>query len=159
MYKRVFRWVFWVLTVILMITIFCFSAQKAEVSQKTSEGFTKKVLSTFQNFNKLPEPKQEQIVYNVQFSVRKAAHFSVFAALGTMMMSAMYLTFDKKRLWLYTYIISTLYAVSDEIHQYFVPGRACRIGDMILDSMGVTAGILVVMIICLLYKIKKRRMQ
>jgi VanZ family protein len=159
MYKRVFRWVFWVLTVILMITIFCFSAQKAEVSQKTSEGFTKKVLSTFQSFNKLPEPKQDQIVYNVQFSVRKAAHFSVFAALGTMMMSAMYLTFDKKRLWLYTYIISTLYAVSDEFHQYFVPGRACRIGDMILDSMGVTAGILVVMIICLLYKIKKRRMQ
>ena len=34
-----------------------------------------------------------------------------------------------------------VYAVSDEIHQYFVPGRACMLRDMLLDTCGSLAGI------------------
>ncbi|MBR6765204.1 MAG: VanZ family protein, partial [Clostridia bacterium] len=107
MCRKIFSCVAWVLTAILMVTIFCFSHQVAEESQETSESFTKKVLSTVKAFNQLPEIRQEQIVEDIQFSVRKTAHFSVFASLGALMLSAMYLTFNAKRLWLYTYIIST----------------------------------------------------
>lgn len=35
-----------------------------------------------------------------------------------------------------TVIICFLYALSDEIHQYFVPGRACRVFDVIVDTSG-----------------------
>lgn len=35
-----------------------------------------------------------------------------------------------------TVIICFLYALSDEIHQYFVPGRACRVFDVIVDTAG-----------------------
>ncbi len=157
MCRKIFSCVAWVLTVALMVTIFCFSHQAAEESQETSESFTKKVLSTVKAFNQLPEIRQEQIVEDIQFSVRKTAHFSVFASLGALMLSAMYLTFNAKRLWFYTYIISTAYAVCDEIHQYFIPGRACMVGDMVLDSMGVMAGILLVMIIRTLYIIRKNK--
>ncbi len=34
-------------------------------------------------------------------------------------------------------IISILYGVLDELHQYFVPGRACTLFDMGIDSFGV----------------------
>lgn len=39
--------------------------------------------------------------------------------------------------------ISSLYAATDEIHQLFVPGRSDQMSDVILDSAGAMAGILV----------------
>lgn len=36
----------------------------------------------------------------------------------------------------YTILICFLYAAGDEIHQYFVPGRACRMLDILIDTSG-----------------------
>ena len=41
-----------------------------------------------------------------------------------------------KKVILITVVICFLYALSDEIHQYFVPGRACRILDVLIDTSG-----------------------
>lgn len=40
------------------------------------------------------------------------------------------------RMFLITVAICFLYAISDEIHQYFVPGRACRVFDVLIDTSG-----------------------
>ena len=40
------------------------------------------------------------------------------------------------------WVIGTVYAVSDEVHQLFVEGRSCEVRDMLLDSAGVAAGVL-----------------
>ena len=132
MCKKVFRIVFWVLTVLIMVLIFLFSSQEAVNSQNTSEGFTKRILSLSNKFNSLTELEQQNIIVNVQYFVRKAAHFSVFASLGLCLFSAINLTFKNRFLWLYSFLISALYAISDEVHQLFVLGRSCRIGDMLL---------------------------
>lgn len=157
MCKKIFKWVFWILTVLIMVMIFLFSAQEAVKSQKTSENFTKKVLSVSKNFKEMPEIKQNIVVEKVQFSVRKAAHFSVYTLLGISLLSAMQLSFKKRFLWLYSYVIATFYAVTDEFHQLFVIGRSCRVGDMFIDSMGALSGILIVLIITTLYKNKKAK--
>ena len=34
-------------------------------------------------------------------------------------------------------IIALVYAVSDEFHQLFVPGRACSFSDFLVDSAGI----------------------
>lgn len=47
----------------------------------------------------------------------------------------------------------TLYAVTDEFHQYFVPGRCCDWKDMCIDSAGVATGCL----LCLLVVLKLTR--
>lgn len=140
-----------------MVMIFIFSQQEAVKSQKTSESFTKKVLSISKSFKELPEIKQNIVVEKVQFSVRKAAHFSIYTLLGISLLSAMLLTFKKRFLWLYSYIIATVYAICDEIHQLFIMGRSCQVGDMFIDSMGALSGILIVLIITTLYKNKKAK--
>ena len=155
MCKKIFKWVFWILTILIMVAIFLFSHQEAVKSQNTSESFTKKVISISKSFKELPEIKQNMVVENVQFSVRKLAHFSVYTFLGISLLSAMQLTFKKRFLWLYSFVICALYAISDEIHQLFIAGRSCRIGDMFIDSMGALSGILIVLIITLLYKYQK----
>jgi len=35
-----------------------------------------------------------------------------------------------------------LYAITDEFHQYFVPGRSAEIRDVLIDSSGAFIGIL-----------------
>ena len=41
-------------------------------------------------------------------------------------------------------LISYLYALSDELHQAFVPGREGKIIDTIIDLLGIVIGIIVV---------------
>lgn len=43
-------------------------------------------------------------------------------------------------------IIGILYATSDEIHQAFIPGRGPLFTDVLIDTMGVTLGILLVLL-------------
>lgn len=51
-------------------------------------------------------------------------------------------------LWsLLAWAFGTIYAISDEFHQYFVPGRSCEFRDMCIDSAGVAVGCIICMII------------
>ncbi len=45
----------------------------------------------------------------------------------------------------YSYMFGVLYALSDEIHQYFVPGRTCDPRDFLVDSIGLLVGMLILM--------------
>jgi len=38
-------------------------------------------------------------------------------------------------------LIAVLYAISDELHQLFVPGRSCALYDLMLDFFGVLVGV------------------
>ena len=40
------------------------------------------------------------------------------------------------------YFNPTLIAATDEFHQLFVPGRGARVTDVLIDSLGAAAGIL-----------------
>ena len=85
-------------------------------------------------------PKLEVNVFN--HMVRKYAHFFAYMILGILSVNALYLNGikDRKAI-LYSFIISFLYAVSDEIHQIFVPGRAGQVMDVVIDSLGGIIGI------------------
>ncbi len=37
----------------------------------------------------------------------------------------------------YSLIISMVFAISDEFHQYFIPGRSAEIGDILADFTGI----------------------
>jgi len=58
---------------------------------------------------------------------------------------------------LISFVFGVTYAITDEVHQYFVPGRSCEIKDVCIDGSGVLFGIVIVSLNILLYnKIKKR---
>ncbi|MBP3443041.1 MAG: VanZ family protein [Clostridia bacterium] len=51
-----------------------------------------------------------------------------------------------------------LYAVSDEVHQYFVPERACRVFDIFVDTCGAMTGIgIFLLFIFIISKIVKKK--
>ena len=50
------------------------------------------------------------------------------------------------------FLLAVAYAISDEIHQFFVPGRSCQIKDVLIDSCGAAVGIGLVFISIKTYK-------
>ena len=50
-----------------------------------------------------------------------------------------------------TLFIGLLYAISDEFHQTFSPGRTPKVTDVYIDMLGVILGTLVVLLVIKLY--------
>ena len=74
------------------------------------------------------------------FIVRKLAHFSLFFILAT----SIYL-FSKS--YILSLSLSSLYAIFDEFHQYFVPGRSCELRDMLIDISGVVIALIIIKLV------------
>lgn len=115
--------------VAVLITIFVLSAQNGEKSSSTSGFFTELIEAIF------GQPADEAII-------RTLAHFCEFAGLGFLMCNFLFALKDKLKPIL-SILLSCAYAVTDEIHQYFVPDRACQLSDFAVDSAGIVLGVTV----------------
>ena len=67
--------------------------------------------------------------------LRKLAHLSEYAVLGALLQRAL----SRSGL---AVLIGALYATSDEIHQHFVRGRHAAWYDVVIDTVGVTIGVI-----------------
>ena len=81
------------------------------------------------------------------FLVRKTAHFTEYAILGALFYLNL-IQFPKlnsriKKL-LLPILFSFLYAITDEIHQIFVPGRSAQFRDVLIDTLGASFGCLLI---------------
>ena len=132
-----------------MVLIFCFSAQDATASSKTSGAVVKKLCETFYpKFGDISGEKQATIISSFQFIARKSAHFLIYVVLGNLSILAV---ISYKRLKfsvrpLIAAAICLFYAASDEFHQLFVPGRAGLVTDVCIDSAGALLGILLFLV-------------
>ncbi len=147
--------VLWVLVIAWMIIIFGMSSSTAEQSSEQSDGFIRTVLSVF--FEKI----DDSLVDGLHNAVRKLAHFAEYAILGLLLSLAVGCHINKllPRFFI-AFAIGAVYAVSDEIHQIFVPGRAGMIEDVLLDSAGVAIGAAFVALCAIfIIKFKSRKMK
>lgn len=128
-FKKIFPWL---LVGIWMAIIFYLSHQPATSSNKLSSGITEWIIGMVEGV--LPNLNFDLRALN--HIIRKNAHFIAYFILGLLVVNA------KKRIYL-AFLICVLYAISDEFHQLFVPGRAGQIKDVFIDSAGALTGILV----------------
>ncbi len=162
--KTVLRIVLWAAVIAWMGLIFSFSVETAAESTETSGGFIAFFMEKWlPGFTDLSPAEQTAKIESVTFFVRKSAHFCVFAVLGFLTHAAL-LSSDVRglRAFLSASVIGALYAVSDEIHQTFVPGRAGMVRDVLLDTAGVLTGaaalwVLVYVFLKLKHKKSRRR--
>ena len=86
-------------------------------------------------------------------ALRKTGHVAEYAALGVLLGRALLLTWCEKgsierpsrsllrQAWQLGVVLSTLYAISDEFHQSFVPQRGAHIEDVMIDALSATAAL------------------
>lgn len=145
------------LVIAVMVMIYCFSAQTGVESGAMSGRITTWVLNlVIPDFADFAPEKQEAIRSAVGLIIRKLAHFSEYALLGFSLM--LHITQLQKKIavrlpWLWAWSIGTLYAASDEFHQGFVAGRGPSVVDVMIDSAGVIAGVL--LLCAVLHKLGK----
>lgn len=147
------------LLVFWCVLIFVFSAQNAENSSKTSGAVVTRVVETvYPDYKTLPKEKQQSITDTVTVMVRKTAHFSEYFVLGVFafLTAVAYTKWGLKWRCATAFAFCVLYSVRDEWHQYFVVGRACRVTDMLIDSMGSLAAVILLLVIT--QKIKNSRL-
>lgn len=131
--------------VLIMVMIFCFSAQTGEESGEMSGRITRWVVAVFvPEWEELPVAEQEELCSTVGLFIRKGAHFTEYALLGFFLMLHIRQICKRTRVllpWLWAWGIGTLYAASDEFHQSFVGGRGPAVTDVLIDSCGVAVGV------------------
>ncbi len=157
--KNTKRIIMWLLVVLVMAGIYFMSAQTAPESNALSGKTIRTILLIFmQDFPALTLADQTVIIASMQSVIRDAAHVLVYSLLGALCMLAL-LTYDckMKTRMLTTLIFGIGYAFIDELHQYFVSGRAFEFYDILLDGCGLLLGIIMVSIVYrLIYHAGKR---
>lgn len=127
-----------------MVLIFYFSSQPATESNELSVGITEMIVEQAEQVSSI-------LTFNiVSFNhiVRKSAHFFLYLVLGVLVMSS-FRKSKANKIWMIgkAIFVCVLYAISDEIHQLFVPGRGARVMDVFIDSTGAIVGVLVYLLI------------
>lgn len=139
----------WLMVIALMVMIYTFSSQVAEESNQVSKGVTEKIVEVINNTF-----ESEVTVSTLNHTIRKSAHFIIYMILGFLLMNAMVRgKLSIQYSYIVSFLISVLYAISDEVHQHFVPGRGPGIKDVVIDAMGALMGITIFL---LMYKVTNK---
>ncbi len=144
-HKTWIRWISTGITVILMAGIFFFSAQRVE-SGDLSDSVADKVMDAdifdFSIFSAVSSGRKTVDLF-VKQMVRKVAHVILYLALGFSLRVCLESWLGKRKgLMISSALIGIMYGATDELHQLFVPGRSGELSDVILDGLGVLAGVL-----------------
>lgn len=124
---------------IWMFIIFGFSKESGGESSSLSLTVTRKIVDIIDFNDNMSEEEYEHMVSVLHNPVRKAAHMSEYAILAFLIYIPLLLNVRFKKIYGYflaTISICLIYAITDETHQLFVPGRDGRITDVIIDTIG-----------------------
>lgn len=147
MKKNILRTILMLLLLSTFFIIFGFSSQNGEKSGNISKKITEEIITRIPQIQEKEQNEREAISLRIEKVIRKIAHFSIYTAVGLLLM-ALLSTFEmkEKNRIIMSLIIGIIYASSDEIHQSFVPERSPMITDVMIDTMGVMLGILLIML-------------
>jgi VanZ family protein len=126
-------WLSWILVIIWILLIYYMSSQVARTSSGLSSLFVEPIRPYAPGFT-------EVIITTL---VRKSAHIFQYFVLGILVFNVLCeYKLSSKKLVGYSILFAGLYAITDEIHQAFVPGRSAELRDVFIDTIGASLGVL-----------------
>lgn len=155
-YRKIF---FLTLTILWMTVIFWFSSVPADESSQMSLSAGRLAARIFiPNYGDWSLEEQNAFAEKIDYPVRKMAHAGEYIVLGVLMLSTVnnFLVWSYVRKGLAAWMLTAFYAATDEFHQLFVAGRSGQLSDVLLDSVGAAAGILLCMTVMRLAKHQTR---
>lgn len=121
-----------------MALIFGFSAQSGEESGGLSALIAQPITDAIAAWQGVEDTAA--LYLQVDGFIRSTAHFSEYAVLGCLLTMALH-HFGVQWRWL-PWGLGVVYAILDEWHQSFSPGRVCDPKDVLVDACGVLSGVL-----------------
>ncbi len=131
----------WAAVAACMGVIFYLSHQPSDESAELSMAVMNGVFAIF--------AKLAEFIGHEAF--RTIAHGLEYCGLGALLFHAFLQTTGKAKPFI-CFAVAAGYALTDEIHQIFIPGRAFQISDIAVDAVGAAAGIAVCVCIYIIVK-------
>lgn len=167
------RWIPLIISVVAVLAMFVFifwmSAKPADESDSLSLGLIGRFIGFIvPGYGQMPFDEQMYWQHALNTPIRKLAHFTEYAVLGMLMLNAVMQvervsgrskpngSTGSRRAAAIAWVLCTIYAITDEIHQLYVPGRTGKPLDVLIDSSGVLAGVLLA---ALAFHIVRKRRQ
>lgn len=158
-----------ILTLIWMAVIFFMSAQPGDTSGNISGSVSHLFMKIwnvlfFRGWN---ETEVLQMAEVWDYPIRKLAHMTEFGILAVLVFWTLgaYRRFANAPgrevfglKYILAWLFAVIYAITDEVHQLFVPDRAGVFTDVLIDSAGAAIGLLVVCGVQLMLR-KRREMK
>lgn len=142
-----------ILIIVWMGIVFGFSNQRGTKSSNTSRKVT---VAVIQAVSDKTIEENEPLIENAEKVIRKLAHYTIYTIGGFLIMNYAYTTSHKtKEKVFYSIAFGAGYAVTDELHQFFVSGRSARVFDVCIDTLGVITGIAIYFLIMKAIKVVK----
>lgn len=143
--RRILQFVAAILLILLYRVIFSFSGQDGAHSTGVSRVVSKKCVDVMEvvSHKEWTQSDKYHMTLRIEHPLRKTAHFCEYACMGILIYLVLLQCQKRKRLYLFILLWVFLSAASDEIHQYFVPGRSGCLADVLLDTCGGLCGIIV----------------
>ncbi|MGL5243934.1 MAG: VanZ family protein [Sarcina sp.] len=138
----------WALMIAWMLIIFYMSHQPSNISSKQSENIV-------YLFNLIGLDLSSYFGELATLIIRKVAHFTEYMILYIFIYNVMKYYIKNKSIYIYSLIFTFSYACTDEIHQLFVVGRSGQFKDVLIDTCGGIAGLLLISIKNNLKKLKR----
>ena len=140
-FKRV---LFLIMLVIAFYVIFNFSAQNGEESGSLSRKVTEIMVELVSKIKTMDINRKLHWIAKLEPIIRKLAHFGVYTVVGFSAMGVL-CTFDMQNIFKFitSFGVGIIYAITDEFHQYYIPGRNASVVDVCIDSLGVLTGIFI----------------
>lgn len=142
----------WLLVILWAGVIFYLSSRTADESTIQSQT----VIGSFSRIFLGTVIEDEVVLSNIDGIVRESAHAVEYAIFSVFIYIAVFTTLcvNEKikelpvkavlnKTAIYSAVLSLLYALSDEIHQIPIPGRAFEIKDLLIDFIGIIIGIII----------------
>ncbi|MCI8659817.1 MAG: VanZ family protein [Lachnospiraceae bacterium] len=150
------KYLSWIPPFLIATAIFIFSSQPADESTSTSNGVIHILIEFAGKLNilDLKHADPDALYKILQTPIRKGAHITEFAVLNLSLIYALSSWNIKGMKLIRTaFLLTVLYACTDEFHQIFVPGRAGLIQDVLIDSIGP----MIILGSYILYQLLKKR--
>lgn len=119
-----------IIVIIWMLIIFIMSSFNSTQSSNQSNFIVDIIANIFNITN----------TSTLSIIIRKLAHYTEYLILGILVIN---LNNNKNKGLYLSVIVCFLYAISDELHQSFVPGRRCQLVDVTIDFIGALTGIFI----------------
>ena len=102
--------------------------------------------------------EKKEYIKNVEQIIRKLAHLSEYA-IGAVLVYLLLRTYkiNSKMQFVGAGTFTLLYAITDEIHQCFVPGRAGMLIDVWIDFIGIMLGLCGMLLMIKILQINKEK--
>ena len=137
----------WIIAAIIwMMGIFCATQLPYFTGESTSKTI-EKVVDT--EHKSIDTPSADRGVIKVlNFLIRKATHLTAFGILSLLLFKSLETT---RFPYILAWCLTSLYAMSDEYHQSFMPGRTATYKDVLIDACGA------LVVLTLAYLLGKRK--